>query len=175
MPIYGVHTVDNNEGGQGDQVTRLQVASFADLKDNVTTHLEFERHDGSIMTIPVREISYGDWLAIERQVPYPTPPRGGADKSGRPWYDVNDQGYIEQAKAAEDRRAYLRILRALAVDERKLVIVVTHHLELVAAHATHVLLLDPDHGHEISGPTTMVGRDACCVRRYGHLIAEAAA
>ena len=72
-------------------------------------------------------------------------------------------------------RALFELLRTLAVEEHKLVMVVTHHLELVAAYATHVLLLDPDHGHEISGPTTMVGRDACCVRRYGHLIAEAAA
>ena len=85
---------------------------------------------------------------------------------------------LDEPSSAMDRdaeRALFALLRALAVDEQKLVIVVTHHLELVAAHATHVLLLYPDHGHEISGPTTMVGRDACCVRRYGHLIAEAAA
>lgn len=106
----------DNDNKQGEHAHRTTVAVFDDLRDEVTVNLEFERHDGSIMVIPVREIPYRDWLAIEREVPLPSPPRGGADKSGRPWYDTNDPAYIQAFNEAQDRRGYLRVLKALAVD-----------------------------------------------------------
>ena len=99
-----------------DERNVIKVTSFAELQDNVTVNLEIERHDGSVMVIPIRELGYSDWVNVEREVPYPQPPAGGADNKGVPWYDNNNPDYRRKIADAVERRGYLRMLKAIQLD-----------------------------------------------------------
>lgn len=93
------------------------ITSFADLADDfVRITVRIPRPDGIDLVIPMRTLSYSDWVAIEREFPLPQPPKMGADRMGRPITDETDPGYRRGLSDIADKRMYTRLLRALQVE-----------------------------------------------------------
>jgi zinc transport system ATP-binding protein len=70
------------------------------------------------------------------------------------------------AKAEED---IFQLLDSLRHARNLAVLLVSHHLGVVADHATHLLMVDKDHGMLLAGTLDDVGTHAECTARYGQL------
>ena len=73
----------------------------------------------------------------------------------------------------DSERRTMELIDDLRTRRRLAVVLVSHHLPVVAAHATHLLLVDKDRRFVLGGPTGEVGADPECVSRYGRLFQNA--
>ena len=111
-----IMNTENGSTGDNHEQKVINVATFEDLQDHVTYNIEIERHDGTLMRIPVRELGYKEWIAAEREAPMPAPIVIGADSNGRPLYNDKDPAYKQARAEALERRVYLRMSKALKID-----------------------------------------------------------
>lgn len=94
----------------GDVVT---VNSWDALNDRVTIWVEVER-PGVVLRIPLRELTYHEWLSVELDEPMPAPPVI-AGKGGIKQYDRSNPDYQRRVGEVYERWTYRRLLRALQI------------------------------------------------------------
>lgn len=95
-----------------EQKQTIQVATFDDLNDVITTTIRIERA-GADLIIPIRELSYADYLQVEIEHPLPEPPKIGT-KDG-PKYDRNNPDYQRAVGEKVNEWTLRRMARAIQV------------------------------------------------------------
>jgi hypothetical protein len=78
--------------------------------------VEIDRPGGEIIAVPLRTLTYSDWLRLGLEIPNPTPPISGVDKSGQPIFDTRNLDYLRQLEDANIKRGLRRLLAALQID-----------------------------------------------------------
>lgn len=94
----------------------LPLATFADLEDRLVVNFEVERPGGGKVIIPLRELTYSDWLQAEFEYPRPQAPIMGSDAAGRPLLNFGDPAFVKASAECEANRSYSRLLLALQLD-----------------------------------------------------------
>lgn len=92
----------------------VTASSWADLNDRVTVWIEIER-PGGLLRIPLRELTYHEWLQVELDEPMPAPPVI-AGKGGVKQYDRDNPDFRRKTGEVYERWTYRRLLAALKVD-----------------------------------------------------------
>lgn len=77
------------------------------------------------------------------------------------------------AMDAEAERDVMALIDELRTRRHLAVMVVSHHLPIVARHATHLLLVDQESGLLVAGPKAQVAVLPECQERYGRLFVPA--
>lgn len=92
---------------------RADALSLDDLAPlNVRVEIE---HGDRILTVPLKTLSYFEWVRLGYEVQSPVPPTMGVDKQGRPLLDTRDPTYLRQLDEAGMERGYIRLLAALDI------------------------------------------------------------
>lgn len=91
----------------------ITAASWDDLNDRTTVWVEIERPAG-VLRIPLRELTYHDWIQVEIDDPLPGPPVV-AGKGGAKQYDRDEPTYRRKVGEIYERWTYRRLLKALQV------------------------------------------------------------
>jgi hypothetical protein len=91
----------------------ITVQSWGDLSDRTTVWVEIERPAG-LLRIPLRELTYHDWIQVEIDDPLPNPPVI-AGKGGTKQYDRDEPAYRRKVGEVYERWTYRRLLKALQV------------------------------------------------------------
>lgn len=78
------------------------------------------------------------------------------------------------AMDANAERSIFELLDSLRESRDLGVLLVSHHLGVVSEHATHLLMVDKDHGMLLAGSLAEVGAHTECVARYGQLFQRGA-
>lgn len=82
----------------------------------VAIRVEIERPGGDLLVVPLRTLTYSEWLRLGFEVPDPTPPISGVDKNGRPVFDTRHPDYLRAVEMATLQRGLRRLLAALQID-----------------------------------------------------------
>lgn len=90
----------------------IEVATFDDLNDVITTVIVIERA-GADLKIPIRELSYTDYIQVELDYPLPEPPKIGT-KDG-PRYDRENPEYRGKVVARSNEWTLRRMARSLRI------------------------------------------------------------
>jgi hypothetical protein len=93
----------------------IKITALGDLPSR-DTEIRVEMDNHEVLVFPGRALTYKRWNEIGRLVSDPEPPTGGFDKQGRPIYNLNDPGYINQKQEAADKRMYYRLVEFLQMD-----------------------------------------------------------
>lgn len=64
--------------------------------------------------IPIRFLTYAEWVACAREIPAPTPPNFGGTKGTV--YDYQAPSYIQEVQTYNDKVMYRRLARCLMVE-----------------------------------------------------------
>ena len=83
--------------------------------ETLTVNVEVEWYDGTIKSVPMRTLSFGRWLEIERMVAEPDPPIIGGNAKGV-IYDYNNANYLNAKAAARERRLMLKLAESIALE-----------------------------------------------------------
>lgn len=83
------------------------------LNDRVTVWVEIER-PGGLVRVPLRELSYHEWIQVEIDEPLPSPPVI-AGKGGVKQYDRENPDFRRKLGEVYERWTYRRLLKALQV------------------------------------------------------------
>lgn len=92
----------------------VDVISDLALLETLPVNVEVEWHDGTVKAIPMRTLSFGRWLEIDRMVADPPPHIAGGNAKG-PIYDYNNVDYLRARAQADERRLMLKIAEAIAL------------------------------------------------------------
>lgn len=98
----------------GKERSITPVLSLDDLS-TMQVNVEIELLNGDILAVPIKTLTYREWLEIGWEVPAPTPPISGVDASKRPVFNHNDPGYLANLERVNMERNYRRLLRALQI------------------------------------------------------------
>lgn len=96
------------------EATRERVTTLAQIGAREIL-VELEDIDGTILEIPMRTLSFGEFHKIGRDVPDPTPPVIGGGVNNLV-YDFKDAAYLQALEAAKNKRMALRLLACLQID-----------------------------------------------------------
>jgi hypothetical protein len=83
-----------------------------DLKPRVVT-VTVEIPHGEPLVIPLRSLSYHEWLAIGTEVSEPPVPKTRVGDDGRPAPNPLDPDYVKQRDESYRKRSYMRLAAAL--------------------------------------------------------------
>ena len=78
-------------------------------------NVEIEDIDGTILEIPMRTLSYGEFQRVGRDVVDPTPPVLMAGPGGTT-YDFKNPAYLEALEHAKTKRMALRLVHCLEIE-----------------------------------------------------------
>jgi len=93
------------------------LATWADLEERLVVNFEIEREGGTPIVLPMKELSYAEWIEAEFEYPWPTPPAMGINpNSGLPLFNTADHGYIKASAECEANRTYSRILKSIQIE-----------------------------------------------------------
>ena len=92
---------------------RADVLSLDDLAP-IAVRVEIE-HGDRLLVVPLKTLSYFEWVRLGYEVPNPVPPTMGVDKQGRPILDTRDPSYLRALDEAALERGYVRLLAALDI------------------------------------------------------------
>lgn len=105
--------VDNPNIDEQPEV-ELERVAISSLEDLATYKVEAEiYHAGKILIIPLKTLTYFEWVKLGYEVPNPVPPPMGVDKNSRPILNYSDPTYQRQMDEAAMERGYVRLLAAI--------------------------------------------------------------
>lgn len=107
--IEGISMAEENSkpGREKVKITDLHQLAVQDI--DVT--IQMGDYD---LEIPMRTLTFGQWVQVDRDIPMPEPPAMGGPKGKI--YDRQDPGYLRNIDEVAQKRMLLRIARSLRID-----------------------------------------------------------